>query len=478
LESARAIARNASWLVLGRAAPALFSFILLVVAARRLGATAYGQFSAAFAFTALLATLTDLGLGYLVTREVARDRSRAGRYLGGMLVILAALFSGTCLVTFLLLPVFGYRSPVREAAWLLTLSWGFTSLTTTFGAIFQAFERMERLAVVWIVRNAAILALGLAALHWRPGVVPLAAAYLAGSLAGAIAARALTDRGLVRIELTIEPAFLKQILVTGVPFGFAVVLQTLYFRVDELMLSVFRAPAELGTYAAAVRLIQGMILVPGVITSAAFPRLARWSHDAPERLVAGYRKLMKLLFLAGLPIAAGGTVLAPEIIRLLYGDAYPGSVTALRILLWALVLLFLTSGVNIVLNALDAVKTTAWVLAACLVVNLVLNFLFIPPWGLDLGYRGACISTLVAEAVNLGLLLASMSRRGVALPWDARWGSGLVAALALAVAALAARGLGPWVAMAAGAAAYVAALFAARAFDASDREIARELRGS
>ena len=74
--------------------------------ARYLGAAGFGILSFALAFTGIFGVFSDLGLGTLTVREVARDKSLASKYLRNiavMKIILVVITFGLIALTINLL---------------------------------------------------------------------------------------------------------------------------------------------------------------------------------------------------------------------------------------------------------------------------------------------------------------------------------------------------------------------------------------
>jgi len=74
------IAKNALWGALGSFVNKALSFVLLVYAARVLGAEGYGQFTFALAFVSLLIVFSHLGLPAIITREFAREKENRNEF--------------------------------------------------------------------------------------------------------------------------------------------------------------------------------------------------------------------------------------------------------------------------------------------------------------------------------------------------------------------------------------------------------------
>ena len=67
----------------------------------------------------------------------------------------------------------------------------------------------------------------------------------------------------------------RMLLHQAAPFAAAGVLYYVYFRIDVVMLSIWRTPDDVGWYNAAYRLVAVLYFIPGSVCSALFSRLSR-----------------------------------------------------------------------------------------------------------------------------------------------------------------------------------------------------------
>jgi len=118
-------------------------------------------------------------------------------------------------------------------------------------------------------------------------------------------------------------------------YGFAIYLSGLAYTVnqqlDQLLLSLWVTPSDLGQYAAAVTLAGAILVIPAAMGPIGFSKVARASDDPSEQLRhirVAFAWSGLLLLPAGLVVA----ILAPWFTRVLYGEAYDDSAKLLRIL--------------------------------------------------------------------------------------------------------------------------------------------------
>jgi O-antigen/teichoic acid export membrane protein len=108
-----------------------------------------------------------------------------------------------------------------------------------------------------------------------------------------------------------------------------------YHRIDQQFLLMWKGSDELGQYAAAVRLAEMLSLVPAFFMRSAFPAISAAAASAGTVPLEISRTCYRYLLLITLPPVILGVLFAPQIIFLLYGDAYSNASLALPWLMLA-----------------------------------------------------------------------------------------------------------------------------------------------
>src|SRR5215467_12144489 len=87
----KSLLKNTGYLALAEAAKPALSFLLIVILSRMLGRDGVGSYTIILTFTALFELIGTVGLGPILTRGIAADRSRLMEYFNGAVwVTLAA----------------------------------------------------------------------------------------------------------------------------------------------------------------------------------------------------------------------------------------------------------------------------------------------------------------------------------------------------------------------------------------------------
>jgi O-antigen/teichoic acid export membrane protein len=189
----------------------------------------------------------------------------------------------------------------------------------------------------------------------------------------------------------VRPELWRALLAASLPLGLALAINQIYVRADTLIISLSRSYSQVGFYTLAYRILELILVLGTIFLNTTFPVITRALAEDPPRARRAIEQSMHVLLTAGAPIAAGGLVLAPAIVRAAGGGAFSGAVTPLRILLFAGALMWINGVFGFALIARERQASALWLNAAGLAVNLVLNLVLIPRYGI-----------VAAAAVTLG----------------------------------------------------------------------------
>ena len=396
--SSRRVAATTLVQLAGRAALMALGLASVAILTRYLGPAGYGRYGLAFSYTQLFGVLADVGLYTVLVRELSREPGRTRELAGAALTLRVglslAVVAGCALVS-LALP---YAPAVRVAILIAGGALVLDLATGGLRAIFHARLRMGRAVAAQVAGRAVAVA----------GVGAVAAAGLglhaavATAVAGAAAALALTWVFARRIVPGLRPRVDRDVwrglVGASAVLGLALAINEVYFRADTVIISLYRSYREVGLYSLDYRLLDAMLAVPGVFLAAVFPVISRLAaHDEEGRLPGVIQRAGDAFVLVGVPLAAGGAVLAPAILRLAGGARYGAGADALALLMGAGALVSINGLFGFSLIAADRQAQALWLNVSALAFNLILNLALVPRLGID----AAAAVTLGGEAVIL-----------------------------------------------------------------------------
>lgn len=390
---------------MSRAIVALSKAVALLLIARAVPVAEFGYVALAFALVDVFRQFSDFGLEVVTTRELARrvPGSESSRLLGTALAL--KLISGTAGYAGLLVvaSVVGGAAAVPAAAVVgpLVVTW---SATTAIGTRFQA--RLEMAGFSWAPAVGALIGLVLvAALARYSSLLPLAAVLVLGDGIGALLSLCVLR---VRSEgpLHFDARMARSLLAGAWAVALTQLLVVAYFRLDVMLLARLSGPEAVGVYSVPVRLTEPLLLVPAALGASVYGAATPlWGSGQIGGGVRVYRSLAAAAGAYGTAAAIGVTALAPLTLAFFPAE-YQGSTTALRILAWSLPFMAFNMVTTATLHSLGRYRATTAIAAACLAVNTVANLTLIP----RLEVIGACLATIITEAVNCVLHVTTIAR--------------------------------------------------------------------
>jgi len=399
----RRFGRNTAALLASDVAGRVLTAAFRVALAGYLGRELFGAYSFAVAVVATLGVVADLGLATLVTREVARRRNApfaiVGPALGGRVLLTLLFGAGVPALLFLA----GRPGPVVSLTAIFLLAQVALGPAEILAAAHRGRERMVRPAVVAVATRLGFVLSGFAAMAL--GADPFDFAWLA--VIWAVPAVLLLRPGLPG-RMTIAVRGTLPILRRAAPIGIGTILWAVYFRLDLVLLGVLRGEGEVGLYSAPFSLVEAVLLLQGPLLAAAFPVFSR-TTDEDVGHQRTFRALSRVLFTVGLPVAAVLFVERETVLRLLFGEEYAGAETTLALLALTIPVSFVAAPRLSLLIARNRERAYAWIMAAGLASNLVLDLVLIPIHGAT----GAAAATLATEVLVTALTFLVLLEHGV-----------------------------------------------------------------
>jgi O-antigen/teichoic acid export membrane protein len=401
----RVIAKNTAVLFLSNLIGKLFGFLFVIYTARFLGAEGFGHLSFALALAGLFALFPDWGLNSLAIREMAREKSKAKKYLENLLLLKAALWVLTMGAIAVTVHLMGYPPEVADLIYLISLSLVFVSLASSFNSVFQAHEKMEYVAVGNVMSSLLVFLLGLAAVNLKMGIVAFGYVYVLSNLAVLFYSYLVSSLKFVRPEIDIDWCFSKAVMVSAFPFFLSAIFSVIAFRVDMVMISFMKGDMAVGWYSAAYRLLDTSMVLPSIFVVSIYPLVSRLFAASDNSLRVSYEKSFKYLITLAIPFAVGTTILAQKIISLLYPEGFENSVIALQIIVWTAPLIFSTYLFGTMMASMGQQRALTKVFFLAMVLNIGLNLILIPTYS----FVGAGVATVLTELSSFLLMYRYLS---------------------------------------------------------------------
>lgn len=399
------VLKNMVWATLAEAVVRGLKFLLLPILARVFGPAEFGKFAFAYSFAAMFDVVFDSGLALTTTRELAvakvnehllPDILLMKLALGGLGV--AGLALGMMLIT-----------PDPTTRWMilvLGVAFFVLEMVNLSFSVFRAWQRMEYEFLVRVAQ-ALFLVLGVGWIAWRaPSVLNVTYAYLISGILTLGLILVVMRGGPWRISLHVRRNVWARVLRVALPLALASGATTVYMNVDSVMLGYFGKIIDTGWYNVAIR-ITGVLLVPtGLLSLVIFPAFASTSANVDVTFRRRWDTWSAGMVAVGAYIACTVVATADPVIGVVFGPAFHPAGTALKILAITVALIFVYTPSFQAMIVFDRQRTLFWCLLSAAVVNVVLNILLIPPFGL----YGSAWATVATHVVILGELFVLAGR--------------------------------------------------------------------
>lgn len=407
-------AKDAVLLLISEGFVAFTNAALGLLIARRLSVSDFGTFSTAFALAQIISIVGDSGMGTLAAKKMAHEKTRDTADLDSLftwrLVMLVALSLIAPLAAWHFLPS---SSMILPAA-LLTAAFSCLLMTDFFAWVFKGLKDIQRCASLQIGSRLCLLFVCGIVLWGGGGTVDVAVAYSGVGILSLILSLRFLAHTFRRLRVVrLRPTFFIDRLPDIYKIGGILVLNTLFSRLDVMLVSSHCGGVETGLYSAAVRVIDGLRMVPTVAIGLFLPAFSA-ARDRPDELRQTFRDAYAGLFLLSLCVALVGGGMASTLFPIILGPSYSPAAVLFRPLVWSSVMAYSNMLMFALLYALNDHQTPAIAVISALGLDLVLNLLFLPSHG----PIAASWSRLAAESLLFVIQAARLLRKNVIVGHD------------------------------------------------------------
>ncbi len=404
----KGVIRNTAVQTLGKVVMVLVSLVTTGILTRRLGVNGYGAFTLTTSIFLLIDSLADMGTRMIGVREAAKCENWKSKkkvlvnvFILRKILALAAFVLGLGLVAWY--PGFeGFR-------WWALVALGMSLMTSLAGdeeIVFQTEARLDLKTIMDVLYPIGFLVMAI----FLGDNLSLGWAFLGYLISRIISIGVGWKLMLVKIKKidfgdwrdVVETKLWWKLLKQSWPMGVYMLVFIGYDRAaDSMMIRAFWDETYVASYGLAYKMYSNLITPAYFLASAVFPIMAKNQEKNVTR---------KSLFVAGLMILSIVPIvyfLAPWMVQILAGSDFDMAATVLRILLGALVFSYINHIVGFRLISKEGQKELLWLGVSALVINISLNWIFIPKYGII----SAAWVTVWTEAVMLLMTLISLRKK-------------------------------------------------------------------
>jgi len=369
-------------------------FLFFIIASRHLGTKNFGILSFCISFVTMLNLITDWGMGYYLSREVARDKSLTEFFTSNIFTMKVILSLIAILMVFVLSISLNLSPDTKRSLYVMSPFILFNTLWLLEIAIFRAYEKMEYIAIGKIC-YAIILALGgivLKLQHLRTEYFSLL--YLFAISITFFLSCIILSKKFTKFTFNYNFSAWRSIIKNSIPFGLSAIFVTFYYWNNSTFILKWKGEEAVGWFNAPYRIVLGLATFGIAFSEALYPAISRYFVSLQiERIKTILSLGFKYITTFILPICLLVFIFSNELIFLLFGSSYFPSISALKILIWWCFFIYINSISSSFFNATNRAHCVARQTALSAAVNLIFNLILIKKFGL----LGASCSLVVAE---------------------------------------------------------------------------------
>jgi len=387
------IAKNTIIQMAGKIMSLFLSLIAIGLMTRYLGQEQFGYYITATSFLQIFATLVDFGISLTIVRMIAAigvDENKTMSAIMTLRVLSTAVFLSLAVV---LIWFFPYDIFIKFGALITVFAFFATNIIQALAGVFQKQLKMIEVTIaelagriVWIAAVALVIWLD-KGIYWMFGT--LSVCMLVNLLL-----QFLFSRKYIVWRWSVDIVIWKEVLKKTWPIALSISFNLIYLRMDTIILSLTRTPAEVGLYGATYRVIDILTLLPAIFMGLVLPVAVRYfsEKNMPE-LLSLLQKSFDALILFAVPIMAGTFLVSRKLMILVAGQDFAASGGILNLLVAAVIPIFCMTLFGYAVVAIDRQRSIMWGFLIDAVLTMAGYLIFIPMYG----YWGAAAMTVFSE---------------------------------------------------------------------------------
>lgn len=379
----------------GKGISVILGFLTVALLTRYLGAGRYGNFTLIFAYMSFFSVFADFGLQITMVKELSKKNTYSNNIYGTYLWLKIILVLLSTILALIALLFFPYSIALKIGILIGALAVGVGGLSSYGTTIFQSNIRLDLVIYIDVVVKVITVSLIVFFVFLMLNFYALVSTVLIGNLFGLLIS-IIVIKNFISFDFKYNKNLAKKMVRLSIPIGFTSFFSLFYFKMDTVMLSFIKNSYEVGIYSLAYKILENILVLWAMYMASVYPILSiiKGTNDN-QRLIKILKNCSFIAFCFSFMIVTIGYIFAPLIINIFGGNKFIDSISSLRILLFAVPLLFINNIFYYYFIINEKIWNMVFIISCSLIFNFIVNLMFIP----KNGYIAASWGTVATELV-------------------------------------------------------------------------------
>lgn len=387
------VLNNSGWIVGQQIYNMILQLVIGSISARYLGPSNYGLLNYSSSIIAFFSIICRLGLDGVIINEMTLKPEKRGNYLGSALVM--RLFTSVASF-FMIIAIVSVLEPTNTVLQVITALQGIAVILQTYEVFtywFQLNLKMKYVSIATMIAQTVVGVWRITLLATKASVYYFAFSSSIQYLACGIIVIIFFWREHNGLKLRYSNADAHLLLNNSYHFIISGLSVTFYSQIDRIMIGKTLSAEAVGLYSAAAVIATMWEFVPNALINSTRPVILGLKKENNDQYLRSFQGLLMAVTILSIFVSIIISIFGEIAILILYGEEYLPTVKSLSILVWStgFAVIGTTRGIWILAEGYN--KYTKYYILIGAGVNLTLNVVFIPIWGIT----GAAITTLISQ---------------------------------------------------------------------------------
>lgn len=431
--------------IVGRVIGFALGLLTIATITRILSVEDFGRYITAWSLIQLFGWLTDGGLNLVFTQEISKwskdERDNIARKLipatiGFRLVInLIALFLIMAIVN--LTP---FDDQTKNLTYIFILFFFLSNLSTTFQGWWQQKLSTTPLIVIDLISKFTTWFFIVIVGYFKLGLTAVVLTNVLGAAIGLLAA-GIYLKSYIFSSTWLDLSIWKQLWIKTWPLGLMMFFTVIYFKGDTLFITWLRGNIEAGWYGVAYKVLEVLVVFPGIFAGLILPILAEtWHQNIKNRFIEILDQTSDLIIAVIFPMIFLVWMFGDKIILLIGGNNYTPSIPILSVLIVAVGIIFMAQLWQFGIIAMGDQKKIVPAFAFASGLSLIFYYFGVKFFG---GLGAALVTVLIEGGICL-VYFVYLKRKVNLTFWSRKRLNLISLAVILALAIWSLKFFGPW----------------------------------